>query len=213
MSVFQRNLTEGRVAEGLIARWVQARGSAVMPAYEIERSVGKGPQLFCVEGEFVSPDMLVFSHDGICWIEAKHKSVFTWHRVSEQWTTGIDLRHYGEYFKVLWRTKIPVWLLFYHRESKPDPKDIKFGCPKECPTGLFGAQLLELVLLENHRAPRHDEARVGMKGHGRSGMVYWARDSLQLLATKEQVDRAMCNPKETKVDDWLKQYDTKLGLS
>lgn len=187
MSSFDRQLADGRVAEGLIAKWLQARGGAVMPAYEIEKSVGKGPQLFCSEGEFVSPDMLVFSHNEICWIEAKHKSVFTWHRNTQQWTTGIDLRHYGEYFKVLWRTKLPVWLLFYHRESRPDAKDLKYSCPPECPTGLFGAPLLDLVVLENHRAPRFDEARIGMKGHGRSGMVYWSHESLRFLATKEEV--------------------------
>jgi hypothetical protein len=188
MNAFDRQLEIGRVAEGLIARWLQARGTAVLPAYEIEKSHGKGPQLFSAEGDFVAPDMLAFTHNGICWIEAKHKSVFTWHRISHRWTTGIDLRHYGDYFRVLWRTKQPVWLLFYHRDALPDAKDLRYDdCPRQCPTGLFGAQLLDLVILENHRAPRLDEARIGMKGHGRSGMVYWAHDALRLLATKEEV--------------------------
>lgn len=186
---FAQKLETGKVAEGLIAAWLQSRGSAVLPAYEIEKSSGKGPQLFSSEGDFVAPDMLTFTHNGVCWVEAKHKSVFTWHRVSKHWTTGIDLRHYGEYFHVLWRTKTPVWLLFYHRESMPAEID-RPHCPPRCPTGLFGGSLLDLVILENHRSPRLDEERTGIKGHGRSGMVYWTFESLKRLASKEDVERA-----------------------
>jgi hypothetical protein len=185
---FEQRLDEGRVAEGLIAVWLKARGAAVLPAYEIEKSSGKGPQLFSAEGDFVAPDMLTFTHHGLCWIEAKHKSVFTWHQISGRWTTGIDLRHYGEYFHVLWRTKVPVWLLFYHREDRPDERSTRFkDCPSHCPTGLFGGPLLDLIVLENHRSPRLDEARTGMRGHGRSGMVYWAHESLKLLATLDEI--------------------------
>lgn len=190
MTPFEEKLASGKIAEGLIAAWLKSRGSAVLPAYEIEKSTGKGPQLFSTEGDFVAPDMLTFTHNGIVWIEAKHKSVFTWHRVSAEWTTGIDLRHYGEYFKVIWRTKAPVWLLFYHRESTPDARDKRHGCPQRCPVGLYGGNLLDLLLVEHHRAPPLDEERTGMKGHGRSGMVYWSAESLRRLATKEEVEAA-----------------------
>jgi hypothetical protein len=158
-----------------------------MPAYEIEKSTGKGPQLFSGGGDFVSPDMLVFSHSGICWVEAKHKTRFTWHRVTGQWTTGIDLRHYGEYLEVEKKTRLPVWLMFYHREPTPSASDLRDGCPPECPTGLFGGKLLDLVVAENHRSPHYDPVRTGITGHGRSGMVYWTPSALRLLATKEEV--------------------------
>jgi hypothetical protein len=184
---FEDQLATGRIAEGLIAAWLKRRGSAVLPAYEIEKSSGKGPQLFSAEGNFVAPDMLTFTHNGVVWIEAKHKSVFIWHRVSKEWTTGIDLRHYGEYFNVLWRTKAPVWLLFYHREHTPDERDRRFGCPQRCPVGLYGGSLLDLVVREHHRAPHLDDARTGMRGHGRSGMVYWDVEALRLMATKDEV--------------------------
>ena len=184
---FSRQLGVGQVAEGLIARWLMARGASVMPAYEIEQSSGKGPQLFSQEGDFVAPDMLVFSHKGIQWVESKHKSVFTWHRVSKRWTTGIDLRHYGDYLQVAKQTSVPVWLLFFHRESTPSVDDRRHGCPQECPTGLFGGELFSLVVLENHRAPHFDPTRTGITGHGRSGMVYWAVDQLRMLASKEEV--------------------------
>lgn len=183
---FARQYEVGRVAEGLIAKWLQARGTAVMPAYEIEKSHGKGPQLFCSEGDFVAPDMIAFTHEGICWIEAKHKSVFTWHRNTRTWCTGIDFKHYQDYQHVSARTKLDVWLLFYHREHTPAAIDAPH-CPPECPTGLFGGELWKLRECVHHDTPAYDRSRSGVKGHGRSGMVYWARGSLKLLATKEEV--------------------------
>jgi hypothetical protein len=179
---FARQLEVGRVAEGLIASWLQARGTAVMPAYEIEKSHGKGPQLFSSEGEFVAPDMIAFTHEGVLWIEAKHKSVFTWHRITQRWVTGIDFRHYLDYQHVMVRTRLPVWLLFYHRESTPNARDLP-ECPAKCPTGLFGGSLERLMRCENHRsAPLQ-----GGTGWGKSGMVYWAHNKLTHLATKEEV--------------------------
>lgn len=188
--IFERALEFGKVAEGLIAAWLQARGNAVMPAYEIEKASGKGPQLFSSDGDFVSPDLLSFSAAGVCWIEAKHKTHFTWHRKTNQWTTGIDLRHYGDYLAVEKRTKLPVWLMFYHGDNRPSANDVDHGCPDECPTGLFGGKLFDLVLRENHRSLPFDPSREGFAGHGRSGMVYWTPNTLRLLASCDEVQSA-----------------------
>lgn len=196
---FEEQLAVGRVAEGLIAKWLQARGSAVMPAYEIEKSSGKGPQLFSLEGDFVAPDMIAFTHEGVRWIESKHKSVFTWDRTSRHWLTGIDLRHYRDYQHVSARTSLEVWLLFYHRESKPSEIDAPYA-PSACPTGLFGGELWKLRECVHHETLPHDASRFGVKGHGRSGMVYWARESLRLLATKAEVLTATAS-----VDTWKKE--------
>jgi hypothetical protein len=114
-------------------------------------NTGKGPRLFCAEGKIVAPDMITFNHNGISWVEAKTKSVFSWHRFSGKWQTGIDLHHYVGYLKASLRTKLPVWLLFYHRESVPWVEDQKYGCPDICPTGLFAGSLFELVEIEDHR--------------------------------------------------------------
>lgn len=187
---FAHSLEVGRITEGLIAKWLIARGAAVMPAYEIEKSSGKGPQLFTAGEDLVAPDLLVFAQNGIQWIESKHKTVFTWHRKSAQWTTGIDLRHYGDYLKVAKQTKLSVWLLFFHSNHIPHPRDREFGCPEECPTGLFGGELFSLVLRENHRAPAFNTDS-GIVGHGHSGMVYWSADKLRKLATKEEVEAAL----------------------
>lgn len=187
MASFQQALKQGRVAESLIATWLRVkRGGVVVPAYEIEKSCGKGPQVFTPDNEFVSPDLILIKDAKAIWIEAKHKSVFTWHRISSQWTTGIDLRHYFDYFHVWRATQWPVWILFFHRESQPDQRDLRQGSPESCPIGLFGGELGGLLQKENHRCAAIGSSRKEV-GHGRSGMVYWAEKDLRLLATKEEV--------------------------
>ena len=185
---FQDKLATGKVGESLIAKYMMSRGHAVLPVYEIEKSSGKGPQLFARESGFVAPDMMVFTANGAMFVEAKHKSVFTWHRSTSQWTTGIDLRHYGDYLRVAKRTQLPVWLMFYHREDMPDAKDVQHGCPDKCQTGLFGGELFGLLMKENHRSKPFDPGRAGFVGHGNSGMVYWAESALARIASKEEVD-------------------------
>lgn len=177
MGKFEQSLAVGQLGESLISRWLQARGHAVFPAYQIEQHTGKGPQLFAASGDLVLPDLLAFRSGEIRWFEAKHKTCFTWHRISQRWTTGIDLRHYGEYQEVAHRTSLPVWLLFYHPKSKPSENDTSFGCPPKCPSGLFGNDIQVLTECENHRSDRH----------GKSGMVYWAHESLRLIAEAEEL--------------------------
>lgn len=186
---FEDKLTFGKVAEGLIAQWLMSRGSSVLPVYEIEKSSGKGPQLFGLDSSLVAPDMVAFTANGVVWIEAKHKTVFTWHRNTKQWTTGIDLRHYGDYLKVAKATRLPVWLMFFHRSDTPSDNDLQMGCPNVCPTGLFAGDIFELVTQENHRTLPLDFYREGVKGHGKSGMVYWSVSVLKKLATHDQVIR------------------------
>lgn len=156
-----------------------------MPAYEIEKPTGKGPQLFSVDGDFVSPDLLAFNANGITWIEAKHKTCFTWYRNGGYWTTGIDLRHYEDYKRVADRTSLPVWLMFWHPRSTPDDRDLAYNCPPECPTGLFGNDIRVLAETESHQSPNW----------GRSGMVYWSPKSLRLLAPRDAVEAAAASLK------------------
>lgn len=177
---FARKLQFGRVGESLISRWLQARGHLVFPAYEKEIGTGKGPQLFAASGDLVLPDILAFRGSRIQWIEAKHKTCFTWHRSTGRWTTGIDLRHYAEYQEVAARTALPVWLMFWHPKATPDARDLAHGCEPECPIGLFGNDLAVLVTCENHRSDRW----------GKSGMVYWAVDSLKLIAPARDIEAA-----------------------
>ena len=168
----------GKIGESDIAFWLRARGNSVLPIYEKEIDDSKGPRLFGPNGEHVAPDMLILP--AIRWVEAKHKSVFTWHQITRQWVTGIDQNHYRGYQETEHESSIPVWLLFLHKSNQPDSRDVEADCPPECPTGLFGGSLSYLMQHENHRSPNW----------GRHGMVYWAVTTLQFLASIDEVENA-----------------------
>lgn len=172
MGRFEQSLAFGQLGESVISRWLQSRGHAVFPAYQVEHQTGKGPQLFTETGDLVLPDLLAFRDGKSIWFEAKHKTCFSWYRTRSRWVTGIDLRHYGEYKDVQQITGLPVWLMFWHPNGTPDSADLRHGCPGECPTGLFGNSLDVLSDNESHRSNKW----------GSSGMVYWAATSLRLLS-------------------------------
>lgn len=179
--MFKKQLRFGKLGESKISSWVRSRGSYVLPAYEIEQQTGKGPRIFAPYGkEYISPDLLVFSHDGVSWIEAKHKTVFTWHRITQRWTTGIDRNHFHGYMQLADEWPWAIWLLFLHESATPDDRDINAGCPESCPVGLFGNELFYLSENINHE---HDN-------WGKYGMVYWEHEKLKLIATLEEVNKA-----------------------
>lgn len=179
---FKQKLAQGKTGESLIATWLRRRGRFVMPVYEIELGQGKGPGLYrpikagIVPCELIAPDLLTFNGDGnACWIEAKHKSAFTPHRISGgTLTTGIDLRHYFDYCSLADESPWPVWLLFLHRGG------FASNCPLNTPTGLFGN---DLKYLRRHEHHRHANG-------GSAGMVYWAIDDLKKLAEISEIETA-----------------------
>lgn len=129
--------------------------------------------MFAPSQQLIAPDMFVFKSKNAYWIEAKHKTAFTWHRLTQRWTTGIDLCHYEDYCAVDDSTDWPVWLLFLHRGGRAKGDDM------DSPVGLFGNALSVLRKCENHRH----------KNWGKSGMVYWAKESLKEVASLEDVIR------------------------
>jgi hypothetical protein len=179
-STFQKQLAFGQIAETVISRWLMSRGLIVLPIYDIEYHTGKGPRLFSADGSMIAPDILVIGKNRqAIWIEAKHKTVFSWYRIGKRWVTGIDLYHYRQYLEVEKRIQWPIWILFYHESGTPNHIDLVHGCPSSCPVGLFGAPLCDLAKKENQS---HASNR-----HGKSGMIYWGEGNLRLLATKEQI--------------------------
>jgi len=167
-ATFAQQLRFGMIAESAIATWMRRRGWSVLPAYEKEIDSGKGPRLFTPNQALISPDMLAFQGVRVYWVEAKHKTAFTWHRKTSCWTTGIDLRHYKDYCKVADESPWPVWLLFLQRGGHA--KD----SPETSPCGLYGNSI---DYLREHESHRWDSV----------GMVYWSIDSLRLLTTMEEM--------------------------
>ncbi len=166
MRSFNQSLAEGKTGESQIAQWLKSKGSNILPIYEIADNQFKGPALYSKDGStIIAPDMAVFNHKGITFIEAKHKNAFSWYRNKQIWTTGIDLHHFRQYKLFQNTVKLPVWILFLHRggQAKDSPPS---------PAGLFGNDLIVLNGCIDHESDRH----------GRSGMVYWNKDSLIKLS-------------------------------
>lgn len=172
---FEKRLLFGRDGENKILKWLLSRGNTVLPIYD---SGGKAPKLISSQGNLVAPDYLTLNPEAVAWVEAKHKGVFSWYRIGQCWVTGIDVRYYLDYLKILDNFPIPVWLLFLHEREEPNECDRPYlPAEAKCPTGLFGNSIRYLREHENHRSDKH----------GREGMVYWNLDHLQLLAGVEQL--------------------------
>lgn len=185
---FEDSLAVGRLGESIIAMWLRRQGWNVLPAYEKEIDNGKGPRLFMACGasndgatdQLITPDLLCVRNGEFRWLEAKHKTHFTWYRIGGYWTTGIDKRHFEHYCEVRQRIGIPVYLFFLHSDNKPSVDDVSHGCPATCPVGLFGA---EIESLQGSANQSHESKRWGA-----SGMVYWRPDvHLRKYASLENV--------------------------
>lgn len=176
--MFEQKLLSGKIGESQIAKWLRGRGFTILPVYEIELSRGKGPAVYTADGtEVIAPDMLVFNKQKIIWVEAKHKNAFTWHRATNRFVTGIDIKHYKEYKRIAGLVEWPVWLLFLHKGgiAKDSPRS---------PSGLYGREMQKLIGLENHTSDKW----------GSSGMVYWAIDNLFKLAEYDEL--VVCDTKQ-----------------
>jgi hypothetical protein len=184
-SNFNDCYARGRVGESLCARWlIHREGWSILPAYEIEIPSGKGPRLFTLDGKLIAPDIFAMKYQKkkylFKWFEAKHKTRFTWHRISGNWQTGIDIKHYLDYIKVQEQTKTEVFALFLHNCSEPSKGDLAYGSPSICPTGLYGRPLSYLAEHEHHR----DSYARGERNYP---MVYWNETDLEKLATLDEV--------------------------
>lgn len=170
---FPAALQYGQVGESLIARWLRARGWFVLPAYEVTPGRYKGPRLLTPTDELIVPDLLVFNDEMAAWAEAKRKNAFTYHHLTGDWTTGIDLPVYRDYLRVEAETGWPVWLFFLQEPGQA--KD----SPEGCPTGLYIGSLRWLSQEKNihHTHPNG----------GNAGMIYWAPDKLKKLASLDEL--------------------------
>lgn len=163
---FSIKLAQGQAGENAIANWFKSKGFDVLPVYEKIINTGKGPQIYTSQNtSLIAPDLLCFKEGKPIFVEAKRKSGFTWYRKTQDWVTGIDLRHYLEYIQVLNKTKIPVYLCFI--QEGQNTKDSSFAKTAQ-PTGLFANDLSYLIKNENHRSEKW----------GKSGMVYWSSNHL-----------------------------------
>lgn len=178
-ATFKENLVTGQFTEVQIAKWLrQSKGYSVLPVYEIEGGEFKGPRFFGPSNELIAPDILAMKGGEIRWIEAKHKTVFSWRGIGGYWETGVDKYHFDSYQQIAIQHPFPVWILFLHKSDKTDKKDLDrwVNAPRTCPTGLYAGSL---PYLDKHK--RYDAKQ------GKGGMFYWRHEHLQLLATLAEI--------------------------
>lgn len=181
-SRFQSAYAFGHIAETQIAAWLMQRGWAILPAYEKEIDTGKGPQLFTEHQQLIVPDLLAIKGNSVKWIEAKHKTRFSWYGKKQRWETGIDAHHFEHYQQVAEIAPWPIYLLFLHRSSQADQRDVeRWDCPCECPTGLFFGEITALAKTK----------RFG-KEWGYHGMVYWGIGDTELRRAATLNEVAAC---------------------
>lgn len=168
---FDENLKFGVEGEETVSQWIRSRGRTVIPIYEKEGNDFKGPRVFTVSGDLVAPDLMVLDLSKFSFVEVKHKTVFSWHRISQRWVTGIDIRHWDDYCKIAQLHPVPFWILFLHRRSQTAEGD------GSSPTGLFGNSIENLAQNYSHSSNRW----------GRYGMRYWALEHLKKIATLEEI--------------------------
>lgn len=168
-----KRLQQGKSAETKIANWLRYKCKySIVPVYEVAEGQFKGPQVFTPSSELVAPDMFAFKDGRVRWVEAKHKSIFSWYRIGQRWVTGIDRHHYRDYLQINLESPWPVWLLFYHTKIATNEHG------QESPTGLFGNDLITLQDRRDHESPNW----------GKHGMIYWAHADLVQFATCEEVE-------------------------
>ena len=168
---FAKSYDFGRVGEGAVEKWLKDSGYSVLPVYEVEKDVHKGPRLFMLDKALICPDMFAFRADGDArWIEAKTKSAFTWHQITETWQTGINKRHWEDYQKVDRETPWRAYLIFLHLDGRA--VDTPQGMTS--PTGLFGRSVANLSQCVDHE-------------WGDPPMVYWKYEDLRKLAALEDL--------------------------
>jgi len=180
---FKESLKNGRVGESIIAKYFMKKGYNILPVYENNESF-KGPTVYKSDNSrLVAPDMIVFNPLKMFWVEAKHKSAFSWHRKTKRWVTGIDIKHYKDYLQVKDLVNFELWLLFLHKDgvAKDTPED------KVSPCGLFGNSINFLSENINHKSDKW----------GNSGMVYWGVEKLKFIESLENLGLKEINMNET----------------
>jgi hypothetical protein len=173
-SDFNASLAYGEDGERKIARFLIWRGRSVLPVYEKTGAEWKGPRFHAPGRQLIAPDLFVLNGVKMFWVEAKRKSVFSWYRIGQVWETGIDKHCWNDYLALAKLHPIPVWLFFLHeREETPEGDG-------HSPTGLFGNDIEFLKDNISHESGKW----------GKSGMVYWAVESLKRIATLQQIEEA-----------------------
>ena len=173
MKDFRAQLAAGLKGEDLVKAWLRHDGHLVVSDFGAMKPY-LGPRVYGPSDMIIQPDLLAIKEEDTppkFWVEVKSKSVFSWHRITAKWTTGVDVSKYDQYLEIINQTGWDVLIVFLHF----DERSARYGdAPWPCPTGLFWQWLDKLETQENHRW---------------GNMVYWAHDTLNNDASIEGLIR------------------------
>lgn len=157
-------VARARVIERMVSEWLQARGWLILPVYDYSGlAENKAPKLLSKKLSLVTPDLLGARNGESRWVEVKWKSRADFTRMSQRMETGVDARLWNNYLLVQKETGIPVWIAFVHELENE-----------------IRAEHIDILA----RSARHGDPQRKMS---RSGMVFFAWDSLRFLARLSDV--------------------------
>lgn len=171
----------GADAESEAARIMQARGCAVLPAFQLRDNVAdtKAP-MFLPQGDglIVCPDLLTFSGGRHTWVDVKGKSVPTWRRVhpGPRWEHGMDMSVARDYRRTGEATGGDVWILL--RESR-QPSDPDLDSRLVLADNWLAIRLVDAERKGEHRKDwPGGKARPNDRGSRGLGGLLWARNDM-----------------------------------
>jgi hypothetical protein len=174
---FENALQLGKIGEQIFDLWLRAdqnRNVIYTGGEGIEE--GRGNLLRTPQGDIITPDFYWFRWQAMpdgrsrkkeYWGDVKTKESWAWYNKAQCWKTGIDLASLDMYRLLENHTQQRCHLFFIQLRS-----DTPYG---ECPTGLFGNNLM--ALFDSRFAQCWQE----------NGMIYWSEQALKQWATLDEL--------------------------
>jgi hypothetical protein len=109
----------GRVAEQIVATFLQQRGWYIIPSYDYSGEDGnKAPRIQGLYNGFVLPDLDIAKVGHRKWAEVKAKGRPTFTRITQTYDHGIGYRKWNHYRQIQQLTGCHVWLFIIEENSQ-----------------------------------------------------------------------------------------------
>lgn len=154
---------EKQVAEYLIN--IEKRNK-VLPLFQFSYG-SSSPFISSIEGEIIAPDFLILDRGKYSYAESKRKQKWVLYNKNTARETGLDVKLWKEYMRLVRSTGAPIELYFLHEIEEP--------------IGLYRIIITEELLQQAAQDPlfRFDDILVGGKSVGR--LIFFPYEMLEKL--------------------------------
>lgn len=112
---FEEKLAFGKEGEHEVGEYFMKLGYSLLPLYQFTEDIA--PKIYSEVETIISPDIFISGKEKAFWVEVKTKNRWiNYNRIRE---TGLNKRHYDEYIKIRHNTKLPVYVVFNHKDDNP----------------------------------------------------------------------------------------------